>query len=167
MPVDVPPATRMFLRSRDGGLEQRRLRRRHDPGRDIVVEGEDRDGRASDGEARGRGDRRDEALEPLAALRQLGRDARAAGMDLDADMVGDQPNDAFGVGSRDAEACVLESARETIDPEPAVGIEHDLDDRRIFELDCAIAGPKRGAQHARATSVGFRSEVDGRHVGAP
>ena len=136
---------------------------RHDPGRDIVVEGEHRDGRAADGEAWGRGDRRDEAFEPLAAFRQLGRDARAAGMDLDADMVSDQPNDAFGVGSRDAEAGVLQSARETIDPEPAVGVQHDFGDGRIFEIT-RDRRAKRGAQHARAASVGFRSEGDGRHV---
>ena len=147
----------------DGRLEQRRLRVRHDPGRDIVVEGEHRDGRAADGEAWSRSDRRDEALEPLAAFRQLSRDARAAGMDLDADMVGDQPNDAFGVGGRDAEARVLQSSRKAIDPEPAVGVQHDFGDGRIFEITRDRRAERR-AQHARATSVGFRSKGDGRHV---
>ena len=84
-------------------------------------------------------------------------------MNLDADMVRDEPHDAFGVGGRDAAPGVLETARQPIDPEPTVGIEHHLDDARIFE----IAGnrrPERGAQHARAAGEGFGPERNRRHV---
>ena len=38
------------------------------------------------------------AFEPLAAFRQFSRDARAKGMNLDADMVRDQANDPFAIG---------------------------------------------------------------------
>ena len=46
------------------------------PARDIVVEGEDRDGGLADRESRRRDDRRQQSLEALAGLGQLGRDAR-------------------------------------------------------------------------------------------
>ena len=52
---------------------------------------------------------------------------------------------------------------EPVDPEPAVGIEHHLDDGRIFEIG-SDRWAERGAQHARAASEGFRSEGDRRHV---
>ncbi len=83
-------------------------------------------------------------------------------MDLDADMVGDEPDDPLGVGRRDAAAGILEPARQPVDPEPAVGIEHHLDDAGVFE----VAGdrrPERGAQHARAAGEGFGPEGDCRH----
>ena len=68
------------------------------PARDIVVEREDRDGGLADREGRRRDHRRQQSLEPLARLGQLGRDARAAGMDLGADMVGDEAHDALAIG---------------------------------------------------------------------
>jgi hypothetical protein len=37
-------------------------------------------------------------------------------VDLDSDMVGDEPHDAFGVGGGDAAAGVLKAARQPIDP---------------------------------------------------
>ena len=84
-------------------------------------------------------------------------------MDLDADVMGDEPHDALGIGGRDAETSVLEAARQPVDPESTVGVEHHLDDARIFE----IAGnrrPQRGAQHACATGESFGSERDRRQV---
>ena len=84
-------------------------------------------------------------------------------MNLDADVVGDEPHDALGVGGRDAEASVLEAARQPVDPKPAIGIEHHLNDAGVFE----IAGdrrPQRRAQHACATGESFGSEGDRRHV---
>jgi hypothetical protein len=75
-------------------------------------------------------------------------------MDLDADMVGDQPHDPFGVGGRDPAARIFKPARKPIDPEPAVGIEHHLDDAGVFQI-CRDRRPERGAQHARATGEGF------------
>ena len=139
----------------------------HDAGRDIIVEGEDGDGLAANGEARRRDHRRNQALETaprFPAVRR--RRAGDASMNLDPDMMGDEPHDALGVGGRDAEAGVLEAARQPVDPEPAVGIEHHLDDAGIFE----IAGnrwPQRGAQHPRAAGESFGSEGDRRHGHAP
>ena len=71
------------------------------PARDIVVEREDRDGRLADRESRSRDDGRQQSLEPLSRFGQLGRDARIAGMDLDADMMRDEADDALAVGRRD------------------------------------------------------------------
>ena len=87
------------------------LKGRHDAGRDIIVEGEDGDGLAANGEARRRDHRWNQALETLPAFRQFCGDARAAGMDFDPDVMGDKPHDTFGIGGRDAEASILEAAR--------------------------------------------------------
>ena len=163
MPVEVPPATRMFFRSRTPVAQQLGLDAGHDAGLDVVVEGEDGDGRSADREARRRHHRRQQALEPLPGLRQLGRDARRSGMNLDADMVRDEPHDPLGVGRRDAAAGILEAARQPVDPEPAVGIEHHLDDAGVFEI-AGDGRSERGAQHARAAGEGFGSEGDRRHV---
>ena len=117
LPVEVPPATRMFLRSRTATRSSSAWPHGHDAGVDVVAEREHGDRRAPDGEARRRGHRRHQALEPLPAFRQLRRDARAAGMHLDADMVRDQAHDAFGVRRRDAAAGVFEAARQPVDPQ--------------------------------------------------
>jgi hypothetical protein len=135
-------------------------------GRDIVVEPEDGDGLAANGEARCRDHRRSQALETLPAFGQFGGDARAAGMDLDADVISDEPHDALRIGRHDAEASVVEAARQPVDPESTIGIEHHLDDARIFE----IAGnrwPQRGARHPRAAGESFGSEGNRRHGHAP
>ncbi len=71
-----------------------------------------------------------------------------------ADMVRDEPYDPLGVGRRHSAASILQPAREPVDPEPAVGIEHHFDDARVFK----VAGDRhseRGAQHARAAGKGF------------
>src|SRR5208337_1521067 len=153
---DVPPLA-------DAGAEQLGLQAGHDAGLDIVAEGEDRDGRPPDGEA-GRGyDRRDKPFEPLPRPGQLGGDARRTGVNLDANMMRDEPHDAFGVGWRDAETSVLEAARQPVDPKPAVWIQHHLDDAWIFEKTGNRLS-QRGAQHARAAGESFGSERDRRHV---
>ena len=100
----------------DRRAQELRLKRGHDAGRDIIVEGEDGDGLAANCEARRRDHWRDQGLETLPAFRQFGGDARAAGMNLDADVMGDEPYDALGVGGRDAEAGVLEAARQPVYP---------------------------------------------------
>ncbi len=81
----------------DRGSEQCRLVAAHDPGRDIIVEREHSDRWATDGETRRHGYRRNEPLKPLTGFGQFGRDARRAAMDLDADVMGDKPDDAFRV----------------------------------------------------------------------
>ena len=70
------------------------------PARDIVVEREDRDGGLADREGRSRDDGRQQSLEPLSRFGQLGRDARAAGMDLGADVMRDEADDALAIGRR-------------------------------------------------------------------
>ena len=102
LPVEVPPATRMLRAIGDGGAQRRRpAPARHDAGGDIVVEGEHRDGGLADGEGGRRHDGRQQTLEALAGFGQLGRYARAAGVHLGADMMRDEPDDAFGIGWRD------------------------------------------------------------------
>jgi hypothetical protein len=78
LPVEVPPATRM-LRARRRRLAQRLgLIGRHDPGRDIVVEREHRDGGLADREGRRRDDGRQQALEPLAPFSGSSAETRGA-----------------------------------------------------------------------------------------
>jgi len=60
----------------NGGPQQFRLVGREDAARDVIIEGEDGDGRPPDGEAGGRDDRRDQALKPLPRPGKLGRHAR-------------------------------------------------------------------------------------------
>ena len=78
----------------------------------------------------------------------------AAGMDLGADMVRDEAHDALAVGGDQALAGIREPFRKPVDPEPAVGVEHHLDDRRVFE-EAGDGGTERGAQHARAADDRF------------
>src|SRR6185437_1509050 len=80
-----------------------------------------------------------------------------AGVNFDAHMMRDQAHDAFGVCRRDAAAGIFEAPRQTIDPQATVGIEHHLDDARIFQVG-GDRRPERGAQHARAAGESFRSE---------
>ena len=134
----------------------------HDPGGDVVVEREDRDRGLADGERRRRDDGRKKSLEPLSRLGQLGRDPWRAGMDLGADMVGDEPDDPFAVGRRQPLARIGEPARQPVDPEPPVGVQHHLDDGRVFE-EGGDRRSERGAQHARAARDRFGLEGMNRH----
>jgi hypothetical protein len=84
-------------------------------------------------------------------------------MDFDADMVRDQAHYPFGVGWRDAAARILKAARQPVDPEPAVGVEHYLDDAGVFEIS-GDRRPKRRAQHARATGECFGPKRDRLHI---
>jgi hypothetical protein len=83
-------------------------------------------------------------------------------MHFDADMVRDEPHDPFGVCWRDAATGVFEAARQPVDPQATVGIEHHLDDGRIFQVG-GDRRPERGTQHARAAGESFRSEGYRRH----
>jgi hypothetical protein len=84
-------------------------------------------------------------------------------MDLDADMVRNEAKDAFSVSRGNANAGIFQPASEAIDPEPPIGVEHHLDHARVFEMT-RNRRPERGAQHARATSEGFRPKGDCRHT---
>ena len=83
-------------------------------------------------------------------------------MHLDADVVRDEAHDAFGVRWRNAAAGVFEATRQPVDPQATVGIEHHLDDARIFQIG-GDRRPEGGAQHARAAGESFRSERNRRH----
>ncbi len=102
-PVLAISASSAFVGDQDIGLvgdrdlQRRRLQPRHDAVGDIIIEREDSDGGLADREGRCCDDRRQQPLEPLPAIRQLGRDARAPCMNLGADMMGDQPNDPLTV----------------------------------------------------------------------
>jgi hypothetical protein len=102
--------------------EELGLRRQHDAGVDVNAQRENGDGSAPDREAwRGR-DGRHQPFEPLSTFGQLGGHARAACMYLDADMVRNEADDAFGANRREPAASVLESARQEVDPESVVGV---------------------------------------------
>ncbi len=135
----------------------------HDAGGDIVAEREDRDGGLADGEGRGGNDRRQKPLEPLPRLGQLGGDARGTGMDFGADVMGDQAHDALAIGGRQALPRIGEAFGKAVDPEPAIGVEHHLNDARILK-ESGDGRTKRGAQHARAPDRRFGFEVRNRHV---
>ena len=150
------------MRSRTAARSSSACSAGHDPGVDIVVEGEHRDRRAADGEARRRHHRRHQALEPLSAFRQLGRDARAAGMDLDADMMRDEADDPFGIGgvTRQPVSSRPPDSR-SIQSRPS-GLSIISTMLRIFEVG-GDRRAERGAQHARAAGDGFGSGGDRRH----
>ncbi len=105
-----------------------------------------------------------QALESFARLRQLGRDARAAGMNLRADMMRDQPNDAFAIGGGQALARVGKPFGQAVDPQPPVRVQHHLDHGRVFKQP-GDGRTERGAQHARAALDRFLSVMVGGHVG--
>jgi hypothetical protein len=64
-------------------------------------------------------------------------------------MVGDQPHDALAVLGGEVLAGIAQPAGQAIDPQSAVGIEHDLDNGRVFQ-PARDGGAERRAQHARA-----------------
>jgi hypothetical protein len=75
-------------------------------------------------------------------------------MHLDANVMRDEAHDPLSVGGHDPAARILEAARQALDPEPAVRVEHHLDDARVFQ----VAGDRwteRRAQHARAAGEGL------------
>ncbi len=122
------------------------FRRRHDAGLRVVVEREYGDGGLSDCEGRCGDDGRQQPLEPLAPFRQLGRDARGAGVNLDADMMRDQADDALAIGSAQQFARVADTFAEPIEPKPAVRVQHHFYDGGIVQPS-SDRRPERGAQH--------------------
>ena len=85
-------------------------------------------------------------------------------MNLCADMMRDQPHDAFAIGGGQALARVGKPFGQAVDPQPPVRVQHHLDHGRVFEQP-GNGGAERGAQHACAARNGFRSLVVGGHVG--
>jgi hypothetical protein len=78
-------------------------------------------------------------------------------MDFGADVMRDEPDDALAVGGREQDTAIGDPCAETIDPEPAVGIEHDFDDRGVGK-PLGNRAAKRCPQHAGTTSL--RLETD-------
>jgi hypothetical protein len=85
-------------------------------------------------------------------------------VNFDADMMRNEAHDTLGVRGRDAAAGIFEAARQPVDPQATVGVEHHLDDAGIFEIG-GDRGAECGAQHARTAGEGFRPEGDCRHMG--
>ena len=136
------------------------LLRGHDARGDVVVEREDGDRGLADGEGRSRNDRRQETFEALAGPGQFGRDAWRAGVHLRAYMVRYQTNNALAVRRRQCFAGINQATRQPVNPQPPIGIEHDLDDRVIFQ----VAGnrrAKRATQHSRTARIRLRLNRNG------
>jgi hypothetical protein len=55
-------------------------------------------------------------------------------MHLRAYVVRHQTNDALAIGRRQGFAGINEAARQPVDPQPSIWIEHDLDDCVIFQV---------------------------------
>ena len=156
LPVEVPPATSTLRAQLDRKAQQIGLLGLHDADGHIVFEREHRDRRLADRECRRGDDGRDQSLEALARLRQFSRNARRTGMDLCTDMMRDQAHDALAIRGRHPLAGVFESPCEPVDPQAAVGVEHHLDDGRLFQPG-RDRRPECGPQHAGATQCGFGS----------
>ena len=70
-------------------------------------------------------------------------------MNLDADVVRDQANDALAVRRRQRQTRVADPFAEPIEPEPAIGVQHHFDDGGVVQPR-GDRIPKRRAQHPRA-----------------
>jgi len=75
----------------------------------------------------------------------------------------DEADDALAVRGRQTLSGVGKALGQPVNPEPSIGIEHHLDDRRVFQ-ESGDGGAKGGAQHARASKDRFRLLVRNRHV---
>ena len=73
-----------------------------------------------------------------------------SGVNLGPDMVRDKPDDPLAIDSGHPASRIGDPGSKAVDPKAAVGIEHDLDHRGVLKPGRDL-GPKRRAQHARAT----------------
>ena len=71
-------------------------------------------------------------------------------MDLCADMMGHQPNDALTIGGREPLPRIGKPLRQTVNPDPTVGVQHHLDDTRVLKKP-SDRRTERSAQHPRTT----------------
>ena len=71
-------------------------------------------------------------------------------MNLSADMMGHQPNDALTISGREPLPRIGQPLRQTVDPDPAVGVQHHLDDTRVLKQP-RDRRAESSAQHARTT----------------
>src|SRR3546814_4082177 len=85
--------------------------------------------------------RRQQTLEPLPRLGQLSRDPRRTRMNLGADMMRDQPDDALAIGGRQPFTRVGEPFGKTVDPEPPIGVrseEHTSELQSLMRISYAV-----------------------------
>jgi hypothetical protein len=85
-------------------------------------------------------------------------------MNLDADMMRDQADDALAVSGGQRHAGVADALAEPVDPQPSVRVQHHLDHGGIVEPG-RDRRPQRRAQHPRAARVRFGSDrLDGQET---
>jgi len=154
------PRSPLWLTYPHSALQSCRLTGSHRTGGDVVLQREHRDRGLADRKGRCRNDRRKKSLEPLSRLRKLGRDTRPLRMDLSADTVREQAHDPLAVGRGHRPSAVLQTTRQPIDPEPAIGIEHHLKEAEIRFL-CRDGGrqflPPPQLTHQQETCATERS----------
>jgi hypothetical protein len=81
-------------------------------------------------------------------------------------MVRDQAYDALAIGGRQTLAGVGQTGGKSVNPEPAVRVEHNLDNGRVFEPGRDV-GAERGPQHAGAAGLSFGPEGKSGHWRTP
>ena len=106
---------------------------RGDAESDILVQREDAAGRLADRKTRPACNRRQHALEPLAAWRQFRGDDRPVTVGFGAGESGDEPDDAFGFGRFQPVRRGHASLADLFKPEPSIRIGNDLDRVRRFK----------------------------------
>ena len=164
LPVLVPPAMTMLRRSRTACAQGRGLRFGHEAVDDVLRERDDADGALADREGGCAHDGRQDALEALAGLGQLGGDEWARRHAPRAQVRGDEADDALGILRRDCACRSPRSPAPAVEPQRAVGIEHDLDDLGIVERG-RDRRPHGGAQHADLAVEQSGAAADGAQVG--
>ena len=85
-------------------------------------------------------------------------------MDLNANMVCDQPDDPLAIGGRHCHARFGNPFAQTVDPQPPVGVEHHFDDDRVVK-PIGNRAPKRRPQHPRTARRTFGPDRDDAHIG--
>ena len=84
-------------------------------------------------------------------------------MDFRADVGRDQADDSLAIRLGQFHAHRRTPTGKPIHPKGAIGIQHHLDHRRVFQKPRDGAA-ERGAQHARATLARFLSVMSGCHL---
>jgi hypothetical protein len=85
-------------------------------------------------------------------------------MNLSTHMMCNKPHNPLAIVRRQPLSGIDEAAGEPIDPEPAIGVEHHLDDRSVFEPK-RDGRSERGAQHAGAARRRLLIEMMDCHFG--
>src|SRR5262249_36514509 len=97
------------------------------------------------------------ALEALASAlamrRQFGRDDRCGAMDLSAGMARDETDDSLDLVRREPHIGIDTAFSQQVEPQRAVGIDHDLEYARIAERG-GDSRPHGGREQGPAAGVG-------------